>query len=58
VPVDVSVGDVNTAMSVLNDLSAKFPVARDLFNQGRFKDAVAQIYRRMAQGDSSTPQHQ
>jgi hypothetical protein len=58
VDVDVSTGDVNTALSVLNDLSAEFPVARDLFDRGRFKDAIAQIYRRMAQGDSSTPQYQ
>jgi hypothetical protein len=56
IDVDVSAGDVNLAKGVLNDLSAKFPRARELFNAGRFKDAIAQIYQRMAQGDPHTPQ--
>jgi len=56
VDVDVSGGDVSTVMSVLDNLSATFPKARQMFNQGRFKDAMAQIYRRMAQDDPHTPQ--
>ena len=56
IDVDVSAGDVNLAKGVLDDLSAQFPRARELFNAGRFKDAIAQIYRRMAQGDPNTPQ--
>jgi len=56
VDVDVSSGDIDTVMDVLNNLSSEFPRAREMFDQGRFKDALSQVYRRMAKGDADTPQ--
>lgn len=56
VDVDISGYDVDKAKEVIDNLSDKFPKAREMFDQGRFRDALSQVYRRMAQGDASTPQ--
>ena len=56
VDVDISGYDVDKAKEVIDSLSAKFPKAREMFDKGRFRDALSQVYRRMAQGDASTPQ--
>jgi hypothetical protein len=56
IDVDISGYDIDKAKEVLDNLSAKFPKAREMFDQGRFRDALSQVYRRMAKDDPSTPQ--
>ena len=48
IDVDPSASDVQTAVDVYDKLRGNFPKAADMFDQGEYKNAIYQIYKRMA----------